>query len=335
MSTVRSASIGEKDPLMQIRNLRVSLDHDGEELKVVDGVSLTIGVGERVGLVGESGCGKSMTARSILRLLPAVQIARFEGEILFEGQDLMQIDAQDLRAVRGKRIGIVFQDPMTYLNPTMRVDRQIKELLPKRMSRADKDDRVRSSLTRAGLDPGLAEKRYPHELSGGMRQRVLIAMALVAGGSLVIADEPTTALDVTVQAEILRTLKGLAVSKVASVLLITHDLAVVANFCDRVYVMYAGEIVEEGDVLSVFENPEHPYTQGLLESLPSRARVGRQFTAIPGSVPDLRALPTGCHFRPRCRFASEVCEKPPPWAPRADGGGKLCWIGHDQKGTGK
>lgn len=284
-------------------------------VKAVDNVSLEIDRGEAIALVGESGCGKTMTALSISRLLPPT--ARIvSGEIVFNGQDLVSLAEEQVQEVRGRMISIVFQDPMTFLNPVMKIGDQIAEGIEIHEPSVRKDEieeRAIGLLERVGMPyPHKVRDMYPHQLSGGMRQRVMIAIALSCNPALVIADEPTTALDVTIQAQLLSLLQRLIKERQTSLLLISHDLGIVAQTCNRAYIMYAGRIVEHGDIYSIFEDPKHPYTTGLLRSVLSIDQFKEELYTIEGTVPNLLNPPTGCRFHPRCSFARDVCSKIEP-----------------------
>ena len=283
--------------------------------RAVDGVSFTIGAGETLGIVGESGCGKSVTALSILRLIQ--QPGRIEpgSRIMFEGQDLLQLDDAGIRRVRGNRIAMIFQEPMTALNPVFTVGDQIAEVVRVHTSASRREawDRAVEMLTMVGIPaPAERARQYPHQLSGGMRQRVLIAMALIMSPALVIADEPTTALDVTIQAQILELLGDLQQRLGTSIAMITHDLGVIAEVASRVLVMYGGEVVEEARVETLFTAPHHPYTEGLLHAMPRVGRRQERLAVIPGNVPPPTAWPTGCRFRDRCAYAWDRCEREHP-----------------------
>ena len=309
--------MSDDSPLLDVRGLTTefAVSRNGEPgvVRAVDGISFHVDRGEVLGLVGESGCGKSVTALSIIRLVqPPGRIAG--GSIVFEGRDLTVLDEREMQHVRGARIGFVFQEPMTALNPVFRVGDQIAEALTAHgmASRAEARKRAVDLLTAVRIPDAAARARdYPHQLSGGMRQRALIAAALACSPSLLIADEPTTALDVTIQAEILDLLADMRARLGLALLLITHDLGVVAQLADRVAIMYAGRIVEEGPAKAVLAAPAHPYTRGLLASLPGSA-PGARLLAIPGAVPDLAALPAGCAFAPRCGNRMTRCEERPP-----------------------
>ena len=303
------------EPVLRVEALRVVFGPPGREQVAVDGVSLTLGAGEVLGIVGESGCGKTLTALSILRLVPSPAGRIAGGRILFRGQDLAAVDAFAMNNVRGKEIAMIFQEPMTALNPVFRVGEQICETMRVHdgLSRAAARERALHLLERVGIgNPGQRLDQYPHELSGGMRQRIMIAMALACRPQVLIADEPTTALDVTIQAQILLLLKDLQRELGMAVMLITHDLGVVAQVVDRVAVMYAGRIVEEGSVADVFERPSHPYTRLLLQSIPSLEHEQERLQTIPGRVPGLSDLPPGCRFHPRCPDARAPCRERAP-----------------------
>jgi oligopeptide/dipeptide ABC transporter ATP-binding protein len=299
--------------LLEIAGLEVTIASDALPMRAVAGVSLALEPGEVLGIVGESGAGKSMLALSILRLLP--QSCRVTaGAIRFEGRDLLALPEEELAAIRGARIAQIFQDPLTSLNPVFTIGSQIGEVLRihERLSRSQIRDSVLTLLHKVGIpDPERRLSQYPHELSGGMRQRVMIAMALACRPRLLIADEPTTALDVTVQAQILRLLRGLQREYGMASLFITHDLGLVAQFAHRVAVMYAGRILEQGSVAQVLSAPAHPYTQALLRSIPSLNSADARLPVIGGAVPKLSELPAGCHFRPRCAYEQPECAAMP------------------------
>jgi oligopeptide/dipeptide ABC transporter ATP-binding protein len=304
-----------KGPVLSIRDLTVEFATPGGALRAASQVSLEIGEGETIGLVGESGSGKTVTALSILRLLDEPPARIVSGQIHFRGQDLLTTSDPALRKIRGNRIAMVFQDPMTSLNPVYTVGEQIAEVLRlhERKDRRAARAGARSLLSKVGIpSPDERLDAYPHQLSGGLRQRVMIAMALACTPDLLIADEPTTALDVTVQAQILALLAQLQREMKMSVLLITHDLGVVAEACHRVYVMYAGQIVEQGQAMEVLRGPRHPYTAGLLRSVPRPGEARERLDEVPGMVPDLRALPRGCSFADRCARVADRCRAEPP-----------------------
>jgi len=285
-------------------------------VKAVDGVSYELNEGETLGLVGESGCGKSVSALSVMRLIPDPPGKIIDGEILLDGEDILQIDMEGMREVRGAKIAMVFQEPMTSLNPVLTVERQITETLQLHMGMSKLESQRESVnlLTRVGIpDPEMRIKQYPHQFSGGMRQRVMIAMALSCNPRLIIADEPTTALDVTIQAQILDLMKSLTTELGVALIVITHNLGVVARYADRVNIMYAGKVIERGEAREIYSNPRHPYTVGLLRSvprldLPRRAKLD----PIEGQPPDLINLPPGCAFRERCRWAIDKCATDTP-----------------------
>ncbi len=306
--------IFKMDPLLKVENLTVSFQTDEGRLMAVDGMSFQIQRGEVLGLVGESGCGKSVTAHSLMRLIPSPPGRIESGAVLFGGRDLLALPISELRQIRGRSISMIFQEPLTALSPLHRVGAQLVEILrlhrPLGWREAWKIGEA--WLEKVGLpDPAERMFAYPHQCSGGMRQRVMIAMALMLDPDLVIADEPTTALDVTIQSQIFDLMLALK-SRDSSILLITHDMGVVWELCARVIVMYASRIVEEGSVQDVFSAPLHPYTRGLLNSMPSRQQRGRRLEAIPGQVPSPLHYPAGCHFCDRCPLAFDRCrvEKP-------------------------
>ena len=303
------------EPLLAVTNLKTQFFTQDGVVKAVNGVSFQLMPGETLGIVGESGCGKSITAMSIMRLIPTPPGKIVDGEVLFQGKDVLKMNDQQLRGVRGNDIAMVFQDPMTSLNPVLTVNRQIGESLElhKGMSKSESRARAIELLKMVGIPN--AEQRvdqYPHQFSGGMRQRVMIAMALSCDPMLLIADEPTTALDVTIQAQILDLMKKLQQERGTAVILITHDLGVVAGMSDRVQVMYAGTIAETADTYELFGNPRHPYTLGLMKSIPRLDSVGSKLDPIRGLPPDLVDLPDMCPFSPRCDFSEEVCERKAP-----------------------
>jgi peptide/nickel transport system ATP-binding protein len=293
----------------------------GGLVRAVDNVSLNLEVGESLGLAGESGCGKSSLAYSIIQLLPpAANI--LGGHIYFRGRDLVQVSAKEMRDVRWKNISIVFQGAMNALNPVFEIGEQIAEsiLIHENVTDEEALDRCAKLFEMVGLDPGRIHN-YPHEFSGGMRQRAMIAMALACNPDLVIADEPTTALDVTIQAQILKLMQKLQKDLGLSLILITHDLSVIAETCDKTAIMYAGNIAELADVVSVFKEPIHPYATGLVGAIPSMVKAERKkLTSIPGSPPDLIDPPPGCRFHPRCPYAQEICSKEVPSFDELEGG---------------
>ncbi len=299
------------EPLLRVDNLVTAFDTENGQIKAVDGVSFSLQPGRTLGIVGESGCGKTVTALSIINLLPKPTADILEGQIWFEGEDLASVPIERLHDIRGDRIGMIFQEPMTALNPVHRVGRQIMETLKLHRNISDEDalKAAISMLEKVGIpSPEVRVSEYPHQLSGGMRQRVMIAMALICDPSLVIADEPTTALDVTIQAQILELLQEMQNTLNTSVIMITHDLGVIAETCDDVLVMYAGRVAEQGTVEEVFNHPLHPYTQGLLSSIPRLSTPRKtKLPTIEGMVPSLTDMPLGCRFNNRCPYADELC----------------------------
>ncbi len=325
----RRTSIPTSDePLLRIEGLTTIFHTDEGVARAVDEVSFDVRRGEVLGIVGESGCGKSVTALSIMRLVPSPPGEVVGGRVLFQGRDLLELEPGAIRAVRGNDVGMVFQEPMTSLNPVHRIGDQVAEPLRvhRGMSRAEARARAVDLLRLVGI-PSPAERLddYPHQLSGGMRQRVMIASALACEPHLLIADEPTTALDVTIQAQILELLLELRDRTGAAVILISHDLGVVAETCDRVLVMYAGRIVEEGPADRLFRDPRHPYTRGLLRAIPRPGRSAERLAVIPGTVPAPTAWPTGCRFRPRCPFAWDRCMEEPPLLDAGNAQISRCW----------
>jgi oligopeptide/dipeptide ABC transporter ATP-binding protein len=327
-------------PLLEVKGLRTSFYTRDGAVRAVDGIDFTVDRGEIMGLVGESGCGKSVTSLSILRLV--ARPGRIEaGEVLFDGRDLLKLSDDEMRKIRGDRISMIFQQPTSSLNPVWDVGRQIEEVL--RIHRGMKGTVARSRATEllkmVGIpDPERRLKNFPHEMSGGMAQRVMIAMALACEPELLIADEPTTALDVTIQAQILDLMRNLRDETGTAIVLITHDLGVVAEMCDRVAVMYAGEIVEHTDVVSLYRDPHHPYTRGLIGSIPVVGAIVEELSVIPGNVPNLVDLPKGCRFAPRClaRIEEDVAiatEVHPELLPVREGHEVRCWLYHDAAGN--
>jgi peptide/nickel transport system ATP-binding protein len=321
-----------REPLLAVDDLHVRFWTNRGTVHAVNGISFEIAPGETLGIVGESGCGKSVTSLALLGILPRAGRV-VGGTAMFGGRDLVSLSDSELRRVRGREIAMIFQDPMTSLNPVLTVGRQIREALETHfgLERAAADTRAVELLDQVGIPGARSRLRdYPHQFSGGMRQRVMIAMALCCDPKLLIADEPTTALDVTIQAQILRLMLELKGRFGAAVVLITHDLGVVAETCQRVIVMYAGRKVEEADVIELFERPMHPYTRGLMSSIPRRRRAGtapaRRLSEIPGIVPSLKEPIVGCAFAPRCGFATERCRAEAP-SLRPVGAGHLvsCW----------
>jgi len=324
-------------PLLRVENLQTHFHTRDGVVRAVDGVSFDVLPGETLAIVGESGCGKSVTAMSILRLLPMPPARIVDGRIEFEGHNLLELPEPEMRRIRGNAIAMIFQEPMTSLNPVLTIGRQIAEalVLHRGMSEAEAMTRAVEMLSKVHIPEAARRvKQYPHELSGGMRQRVMIAMALACGPRLLIADEPTTALDVTIQAQILELMRELRESigrsVGASIILITHDLGVVAEMAHRVVVMYAGRKVEEAPVEELFARPRHPYTRGLLGSMPhlgdSVEETGKRLVEIPGMVPSLKEAMPGCLFAPRCPNASERCRTDvPPLEPQGPRHWAACW----------
>jgi oligopeptide/dipeptide ABC transporter ATP-binding protein len=329
---------GER-PLLEVKGLRTSFHTRDGVVRAVDGIDFHVDRGEIMGLVGESGCGKSVTSLSIMRLVATPgQIEA--GQVLFDGQDLLTLSTDQMRRIRGDRISMVFQQPQSSLNPVWDVGRQIAEVLEihRGMKRGAARNRALELLRMVGIpDPARRLDAFPFELSGGMAQRVMIAMALACEPELLIADEPTTALDVTIQAQILDLMRNLRDETGTAIILITHDLGVVAEMCDRVAVMYAGEIVEQTDVYSLFDQPLHPYTQGLIGSIPILGQIKERLDVIPGSVPNLINLPQGCRFAPRCqarfKYGLNICTEIKPELEEAKTGHLVrCWLYQSAEG---
>ena len=319
--------------LLEVKNLQFSFRTYGGVVKAVRDVSFEVRPGEILGIVGESGCGKSVTSQCLMRLNPEPPGFFEGGEILYKGKDVLKMNKKELRQFRGKEISYIFQDPMTSLNPTMRIGKQIEEVFVGRkgMSAAEKKAKALEILKMVGISDGERRyKQYPHELSGGMKQRVMIAIALVGSPSIVIADEPTTSLDVTIEAQILDVLKNLQKTLGTSIILITHDLGVIAKLCDRVLVMYGGKIVERGSVDEIFYDTAHPYTKGLMHSIAKLDTAkGHKLQPIEGTPPDLFAPPKGCPFAARCEYCMEICkEQMPEVTEFGDGHEASCWLHH-------
>ena len=302
--------------LLEIQDLATHFFTQDGVVKAVDGISYTLDEGEVLGIVGESGCGKSVSALSIMRLVADPPGRIVNGSVVFEGEDLLQVDDAEMRNIRGNRIAMVFQEPMTSLNPVLTIGRQLTETLElhQRMNKSQATDRAVELLSLVGIpDAGPRLRDYPHQFSGGMRQRVMIAMALSCNPRLIIADEPTTALDVTIQAQILELMLDLSTQYGTAMIIITHNLGVVARYASRVIVMYAGKIIETGTAREIYHNPKHPYTLGLLNSVPRLDETMRvKLEAIEGLPPDLVDLPVGCSFAPRCKFAYDRCTQETP-----------------------
>ena len=315
-----------QEKLLTVNKLRTEFFQNKKtSVTAINEISFDIGKGEILGLVGESGCGKSVTSLSIMRLLNFTSGKVTKGEVIFDGKDLQKLSEKEMREIRGGKMSMIFQEPMSALNPSMRIDKQMIETirLHQDMTKEQALAHAADMLKKVGIpDPARVLKNYPHQLSGGMSQRVMIAMALSNNPELLIADEPTTALDVTIQAQILDLMKKLQKEDGSSILLITHDLGVVAEMCTRVIVMYAGKIVEMAPVEKLFATPSHPYTQGLIASVPKLGSGVKVLPSIPGSVPDLASMPTGCRFAPRCKYATDKCREQEP---------ELLDISEDQK----
>ncbi len=321
------------NPLLEIKRLKVIFNSDRGLAVAVNDVNLSLDRGQALGLVGESGCGKSVTALSIMRLVASPPGVIASGEIIFEGRDLLNLTPSEMRSVRGNDISMIFQEPMTSLNPVFKIGEQVSEVYRthKKMNRRQAMEASIEILKMVGIPfPEERVQDYPHQMSGGMRQRVMIAMALACAPSLLIADEPTTALDVTIQAQIVELMNEIKHEKETGIILITHDLGVVAEMADKIAVMYAGYIVEEANVKNLFENPLHPYTIGLLKSVPriDKDAVSKRekLYMIPGMVPDLVNLPRGCVFRERCPEAEDICLNAPILERKASGTLVRCWM---------
>ncbi len=328
-----------ENPLLEVRNLKTYFYTEDGVVKAVDGVDFTVGRGEVLGLVGESGCGKSVTSLSIMRLI-GIPGKVVEGEIFFDGHDLLKLSEAEMVHMRGNRISMIFQQPQSSLNPVFKIGDQVAEVLQihQNMNKEDSWTKAVELLRLVGIaDPESKAHSYPHEVSGGQAQRVMIAMALALNPQLLIADEPTTALDVTIQAQILDLMRDLRTRMDTAVILITHDLGVISEMADRVAVMYAGRIVEQADIRTLFANPMHPYTQGLLASIPVLGTVKDVLDVIPGSVPNLVNLPPGCQFAGRCRSMTEfkltICTQvEPQLLPHEPAHLSRCWLYQDYAG---
>jgi oligopeptide transport system ATP-binding protein len=321
------------DSILQVNDLQISFSTYAGEVQAVRGVSFDLKRGETLAIVGESGSGKTVTAKSLLRLLPVANTRIKGGEAIFEGEDILKLSEQRMQKIRGEKIAMVFQDPMTSLDPTMKIGPQITESLKKHLGLSGQKARERAVelLTLVGIpNPGDRVKQYPHQFSGGMRQRVVIAIALACDPQILIADEPTTALDVTIQAQILELLRELQERLGMSVILITHDLGVVAHTAHRVAVMYAGKVVETGTLREIFYDPQMPYTWGLLSSIPlPTADRSQELIPIPGSPPDMVDPPKGCPFTPRCPYAMRICaEEMPGYTTFSAEHKAACWLHH-------
>lgn len=301
--------------LLDVRDLRTYFYIQDKEIRAVDGVNFRISQGEVLGLVGESGCGKSVTALSLAKLLPIPPAKILSGEVFLDGVDVLKLDEKDLQKLRGRRIAYVFQEPATSLNPVFTIGNQITEVIKlyQKQGKSEARNMAAEMLTRVGI-PSARERlgSYPHQLSGGMKQRVMIAMALIGSPSLLVADEPTTALDVTIQAQILDLLGKIREERNLSILLITHDLSIIGDIADRVDIMYAGRIQEEAETASLFAHPLHPYTKALLDCIPRMAELKKRLITIGGEVPEASSLPSGCKFHPRCGQTMSICKKHEP-----------------------
>lgn len=324
----------KQDTILEVKNLQTHFSSDRGVIKAVDGVDFKVNKGETLGIVGESGCGKSITSLSIMRLIDSPPGKIVGGEVFFKGENLLALSEEKMRNIRGNEISMIFQEPMTSLNPVYSVGEQIAESIRihQKLDRKKAWEKAVDMLKLVGIpSPEKRAKQEPHELSGGMRQRVMIAMALACNPSLLVADEPTTALDVTIQAQILDLLKKLQEEFGSAVIMITHDIGVVADTCDTVAVMYAGKVVEYTDVDSLFEKPKHPYTEGLLNSIPRIDEDREELLAIEGSVPSPTDMPIGCRFAPRCPYATALChEKLPDLLALEDHSQVRCWIYTDE-----
>lgn len=332
-----TASGAALPPLLEVRDLRTYFHTDAGDAKSVDGVSFSIASGKTLAVVGESGCGKTVTALSILQLIPRPPGEFVSGEIRLAGRDLLKLAPHEMRAIRGGQIAMIFQEPGTSLNPVFTIGAQIGEAiaLHRSIPRSLVREEVLRSLRAVHVsDPEQRINQYPHEMSGGMKQRVMIAMALSCNPQLLIADEPTTAVDVTIQARILELLKSMQAERGMAILLITHDLGVVAELADDMVVMYAGKIIEKGPVQDVFDQPRHPYTRGLFASLPRIDQKKSRLEAIEGSVPAATRFPEGCRFRERCRWSGPECTAEPPLVVFAGQHSVACW-NHEAIATGR
>jgi peptide/nickel transport system ATP-binding protein len=318
------------EKLLEVNQLETQFTKDKQITKILRGVNFYIKKGEVLGLVGESGCGKSLTSLSIMKLFKGTSGEISDGSIYFKGEELTHKSEREMRKIRGKQMAMIFQEPMTSLNPVMKIGEQLLEAVRLHMEMSEKQakEHVITALKKVGI-PRAEEIIYefPHQLSGGMRQRIMIAMAMSCNPQLLIADEPTTALDVTIQAQILELMKKLQKEEEMSVLLITHDLGVVAEMCDRVAVMYAGQVVEEANVFDLFESPKHPYTKGLIGSVPKIGQKKDKLESIKGNVPDPSNMPKGCKFAPRCNEAMAICFEEEPKITELENGRLCsCWI---------
>ncbi len=305
------------ETILEVKDLRIAFDTDHGRLRAVDGVNFKLHKGKTLGIVGESGCGKSVTCLSLIRLLPQPAGVIESGQVLFNGQDLLKLTTSEIYKIRGNRIAMIFQEPMTALNPVQKIGRQMAEVYRLHFPNLSDQEIIQKSvelLEKVGIpSPDRRLNEFPHQLSGGMRQRVMIAIALACKPDILIADEPTTALDVTIQAQILELMQQLKEDMGMSIIFITHDLGVVAEVCDEVAVMYAGKVVESAEVIRLFEHPKHPYTRGLLNSIPRLENPRKSIlNTIEGMVPPLSRMPSGCRFENRCQWSDDHCRKDPP-----------------------
>ena len=318
-------------PLLSVQDLQVHFHTHAGTVHALRGVDFELEPGEIVGIVGESGCGKTVTASTVMGIIPSPPGEIVAGRALFDGKDLLSLPEKEARKLRGNDISMIFQDPMTSLNPVLTIGTQLSEPFVEHQSLSTElaSERAAELLRLVGIsEPTARLRQYPHQLSGGMRQRIMIAMALACNPRLLFADEPTTALDVTVQAQILELLKKLNGELATTIVLITHDLGVVAGMCSKVFVMYAGQIVEAAAVQQLYASPLHPYTAGLLQSVPKPDGIGKKLSTIDGQPPDLIAPPSGCAFLPRCPFAMQACLQAPPLMSLASGRQARCWLNH-------
>ncbi len=322
----------EKKPFLEVKDLVVEYTSDESVIHAVNGVSFTLEKGKTIGLVGETGAGKTTIAKSILRILPMPPGRIAQGEIYLEGENLLELPEEDMRMIRGEKIAMVFQDPMTALNPVMRVGKQIAEAVEIHNDVTEKqaEERAKEMLEMVGI-PGDRSREYPHQFSGGMKQRVVIAMALACDPELLIADEPTTALDVTIQAQVLDMIRELKEKQNTSLIMITHDLGIVGEICDDVAVIYAGEVIESGPKVEIFDHPTHPYTIGLFGAIPQMTVDVDRLSPVEGALPDPANLPVGCNFAPRCPHAQEKCFTEPPTEPTNLGNGHFCRCHYPEK----
>ena len=318
-----------KSPLLKIENLQTQFKTSEGIIKAANNVSFEIYPGEVIGIVGESGCGKSVTALSIMQLIPKPHGEIKDGQILYKNKDILNLNEKEMQKIRGNEISIIFQEPMTSLNPVLTIEKQLTEQMLLHLGLKYKEARLKAIelLVLVGMpDPKSILKKYPHNLSGGMRQRIMIAIAISCNPKLIIADEPTTSLDVTIQAQILETLKSICETSDTALVLITHNLGIIARYAKRVIVMYAGKIVEEGNAVDLYNSPKHPYTLGLLRSVPKlNSSPDANLEAIPGNPPDLNNLPNGCSFQPRCYLINEKCNVEPTITPVSDQHRTACW----------